>query len=51
MEPKVDDQKAKFMRMTIMDDGKLVKVLVKLKEEKDAADLVKALQREVDALS
>lgn len=51
MEPKVDEQKAKFMRVTIMDDGKLVKVLVKLKEEADASALVNALQKEVDALS
>ncbi|PVF95433.1 hypothetical protein CPB86DRAFT_875730 [Serendipita vermifera] len=51
MEPKIDDHKAKFMRMTAMDEGKLVKILVKLKEEKEASGLVAALQKEVDALS
>jgi len=51
MEPKIDDQKAKFMRVTVMDEGKLVKVLIKLKEESDATALVNALQKEVDALS
>jgi hypothetical protein len=51
MEPKIDDQKAKFMRMTAMDEGKLVKILIKLKEEKEASAFVTALQKEVDALS
>lgn len=51
MEPKVDDQNPKFMRMTGMDDGKLIKILVKLKEKNDAAELVSVLQKEVEALS
>ncbi len=51
MEPKVDDQNAKFMRMTGMDDGKLVKILVKLKEKSDATELVGVLQKEVEVLS
>lgn len=51
MEPKIDDAKATFMRMTAMDEGKLVKYLIKLKEENDAAALVEVLQKEVEALS
>ncbi|KIM21109.1 hypothetical protein M408DRAFT_29824 [Serendipita vermifera MAFF 305830] len=51
MEPKVDDQNHKFMRMTGMDEGKLMKILVKLKEKSDAAELVGVLQKEVEALS
>jgi capsular polysaccharide biosynthesis protein len=51
MEPKIDEQKAKFMRMTAMDDGKLIKILVKLKEESEASQLVNVLQKEVEALS
>ncbi|KAG8797331.1 hypothetical protein FRC16_009013 [Serendipita sp. 398] len=51
MEPKIDEQKANFMRMTGMDDGRLVKILIKLKEAKEAAELVAALQKEVGLLS
>lgn len=51
MEPKIDDTKAKFMRMTATDNGKLVKILIKLKEESEAAEFVAVLQKEVDALS
>jgi len=51
MEPKIDEHKAKFMRMTAMDDGRLVKILVKLKEESEASQLVNVLQKEVEALS
>ena len=51
MEPKIDDTKAKFMRMTATDNGKLVKFLIKLKEESEAAAFVAALQKEVDTLS